>query len=365
MFSHKVFVPVLVGTQQLESVSDRLGDSFSFSITGSDGFRQASCIVGGNRNYLETWMEERLGYHWRAEDRAGNIVWEGLVWSLALTDEGWEQSVSLGNLANRINVLYASIIGQRLRVGWADDLDSQTKYGIKEVIHTVGGGLGMVAARAAAYRDLQLSTSAWPGRSKKYTGAPGTSLRVGLKGYFSTLDWRIYNDVTGGTANSSAMVEKITVDPGVGVGQFINSVQADTNVLQFPDYHNRDRYAGSILRDLVSSGDGTNPWVLGVYESRVLRYEQLATEINALWAEGAPYPTNLSGAVLYPWLIRPNTVIQAPWLSKGRTLTNSLEDPTVLIVKEVSFTAPYAVSIVGTDDTRIQVALNQIQMGRW
>jgi hypothetical protein len=347
-----------------EDLTLRVGDSWRQLIDNEEGFRSASCNISGDRAYLREWFETGLGKHWRTEDLYGNTVWEGMVWALSLVDEGWQQSRSLDTFGNRLRVLYDSTVtGERLHAPgtttWYEDTDSQAIYGIAEVIQTAGA---TDATGAGGLGALELDRLAWPGRSKQKSEAGGTTLSIQLRGYMSTLAWRIYNDTTGGTANSSAMVTKIVT----AVGQFISSTTVETNVFPFEDYHNRDRYALSILRDLLSRGDGTDPWTMGVYEDRVLRYEAVATDVNMLWLENQPTPVRLDGSQVYPWLVRPNDVIRTPWIVPGYTLNeNPNRDPTVMTVKEASFSSPYTVSLIGTDDERVEILLTRIQKTRW
>lgn len=362
---HKLFTSLLESPfKQLEDVTWRVGDSWSHSITEQEGFKSASTTIGGNREYLNELFESALGQHWRTEDDNNQTVWEGMVWSLSLTDEGWQYSRSLDAFGNRLRILYKSTAtGERLHApsyaGWQEDAASQAQFGIKEVIKSIGE---TNAARALGLADIELARLAWPGRSKRYTGASGTTLSIQLRGYMDTLAWRIYNDLTSGLEDSSVMVDRIVA----AAGQFISATDVQTNVFDFSAYHNRDRSALSILRDLVSTGDGTNPWMIGVYEDQVLHYQARPTEVNMHWSKGAPEPTRLGGQPVCPWMIRPGDVIRSDWILPGYTLSESVgQDPIVLQVKEASFSAPYKVSLTGADDEQVEILLNRIKMTKW
>jgi len=360
-----MFTSILASTfKQLEEMTWRVGDSWSHSATDQEGFKSGSATIGGNRVYLNELFENGLGRHWRTEDFEGNTAWEGMVWSLQLVDEGWQYTRSLDAFANRLRVLYSSTAtGERLHAPssstWEENTDSQAQYGIREMIHSIGE---TNATRALGLADIELADLAWPGRSKRYTGATGTTLSIQLRGYMDTLAWRIYNDLTSGLEDSSVMVDRIVS----GVGQFINSTEVETNTFDFSAYHNRDRYALSILRDLVSTGDGTNPWIIGVYEDRVLHYQSRPTTVNLHWAKGSPNPTQIGGQPVQPWMIRPGDVIRSDWILPGYDLDIAVgEDPMVLQVREASFQAPYRVSLTGADDEQVEIMLNRIQKTRW
>lgn len=362
---HKRFTSILDSSfYQIEDMTWRVGDSWSHSITDQEGFKSGSAKIGGDRAYLSDLFESALGQHWRTESPDGRIVWEGMVWSLQLVDEGWQYSRSLDSFSNRLRVLYSSsVTGERLHAPgyatWEEDTDSQAKFGIRELIHTIGEA---TATRALGLADIELANMAWPGRSKQHSGSSGTSLQVTLRGYMDTLGWRIYNDLTSGLDDCSVMVGRIVS----GVGQFINGVTVETNTFQFPAYHNRDRYALSILRDLVSLGDGTDPWIIGVYEDRELYYQSRPETVNMHWAKGAPTPTRLGGQPVDPWMIRPGDVIRSDWILPGYTLgLSSLQDPMVLQVREVSFNAPFTVSLTGANNEQIEILLSRIEKTRW
>lgn len=361
---HKRFTSVLSSLfKQLEDMTWRVGDSWSHSITDQEGFKSAQATIGGDRKYLNEFFESALGQHWKTEGPDGETVWEGMIWSLQLVDEGWQYSRSLDSFSNRLRVLFSSsVTGERLHAPsaatWEEDTNSQAKFGIRETIHSIGE---TTAARALGLADIELANLAWPGRSKRYTRATGTTLQISLRGYMDTLGWRIYNDLTSGLEDSSIMVGRIVT----GVGQFINSAVVQTNVFDFSAYHNRDRYALSILRDLVSTGDGTNPWIIGVYENRDLYYQARPTKVNMHWAKGSPTPTGLSGQLIQPWNIRPGDVIRSDWILPGYSLSLTSEDPMILQVREVSFQMPYQISLTGADNEQVEILLNRIKKTRW
>lgn len=367
IFRHKIYPGVLIEEPKNPiDVTWRIGDSWSHVINDEEGFKSASCALGGDRAFLRQWFEDRLGGHWKVEDSSGREVWSGMIWSMRLVDEGWEQTRSLDDFANYVQVVYQSrVTGGRLTMPapgtWYSDTVSAAKFGIKTLIQTIGEA---TAARAGQLGQTQIANHAWPGRSKNKTDAGGTSLSINLRGYMSTLAWRSYNNTTlTGMANCNTVIgQAITA-----VGQFIKATVLESNAVQFSQYHNRDRIALTLLRDIVSLGNASQePMSIGVYEDRTLYYWTTPTTHNLIWHAAHPAPVRLDGSIKEPWLIRPGDVIRAPWLIPGYMLNESANrDPTTIQIKETSFTSPYTVSLTGTHDERLDILLNRIQNTKW
>lgn len=149
---------------------------------------------------------------------SGQRAWWGLVWSFTVQEEALATRYSLDSLANRVRVRYTNndpaseAEGEALVTPWADDLQSQAAYGIKEL------ELRLDVAdqtQAEAYRDRQLelrasvrpnlSPSAPPSLPGKGAGGLGLSLSLECKGYWHTLNWRYYEQAAGRIENRSGL----------------------------------------------------------------------------------------------------------------------------------------------------------------
>ena len=109
--------------------------------------------------------------------------------------------LTLDDLTNRARVIYgklepeATAAGVRTSTTWADDLTSQTIYGVKENQYEMDLS---TAVQADALRDQNLA------KYKRVSPRPVVGLGAGvsqvvveLRGYWSTLDWRYYSNAIG------------------------------------------------------------------------------------------------------------------------------------------------------------------------
>ena len=144
----------------------------------------------------------------------------------------------------------------------------------------------------------------------------------------------------------------------------MDGVQISPNAEEIPAYHNRDRFALTILSEIARMGDGVAPWQFGMYEDRTFYYQPVPTVPTMIWPKEAAQPYLVGGGLVLPWLIRPGDVIRVPWLMRGHTpiVENIWRDPMTVVVREVATKMPYSVSLTGTHDERLEVLLQRIQL---
>lgn len=138
-------------------------------------------------------------------DKTGSPVWWGYVEEVIIFLEDVQISVSLEDLYNKVCVRYAFITpdhssGEVLFTGFADDLASQSEFGVKEI--TLGQE-GIDDDFAENLRDTFLKGSALP-RSclSQRSKAGGAYALVKCAGWLKTLSWLSYQNVEGFYANT-------------------------------------------------------------------------------------------------------------------------------------------------------------------
>jgi len=144
-------------------------------------------------------------------------VWWGYIHEIIIYHQGVKIKVTLEQLFNRVVVTYSFLspdnkLGEQLETAVANDQASQNEYGIREtIVHRTN----IDDEFADNLRDTILAQKAWPtsqlsqiwGRTKDlppYKGdlPPGHSFATfSCKGWFSTLDWRSYENLEGFYAN--------------------------------------------------------------------------------------------------------------------------------------------------------------------
>ena len=267
---------------KLQAVSPLLtleAKSYSFAAIG--GPESASIEVSGPEVELlraADWIMCPVAIY-----QDGEIVWWGFVHNVALNLGGVSVGLSMEKFANRITVAYelaspGSDVGERATTAATNDTDSQTEYGIKELLAT---STASTATAAASYRDRLLEVLAIP---PKTLGMGDGSLGVTLecRGWWETFGWRSY-EYAGAWAGS--------------LGQSNNSglpvVMDDTYFQAYQSFQLRSVdddafYAAALDIHLVKSGGGGNP--LKFYITSDLTVDGSGVPVNVL-AYGITTPT--------------------------------------------------------------------------
>ncbi len=111
---------------------------------------------------LKDW-QLRLGQDVRVYDADGRLAWWGYLNSVRQRKNGFNYLLSLEDMANRVAVRFKDLTGdlpgEAGQTSWQEDLESQSIYGIKELLLHYGSLYPAAAAQVAA---MQLKSRAWP-----------------------------------------------------------------------------------------------------------------------------------------------------------------------------------------------------------
>lgn len=127
----------------------------------------------------------------------GSLVWEGYVHEVDVTAGGWRYRAGLGDVGNRIKILYDYenvdgdvISGETL---WGDELFSQGLFGVIERRVTASDTeeAGALALRARWLAEMSKASA------EVEPGGGGPVAMLYCKGWFSTLEWRYCLNDTG------------------------------------------------------------------------------------------------------------------------------------------------------------------------
>lgn len=167
-----------------------------YSASAIGGYDQAEVSVAGPKSLL--WEALRwLRYYAVIRNRNQTKVWAGFITGAVINTGGRQIGKSLEGMANRIAVAYSydDITGQSSRgtTDWADDDDSQSRYGVKELLQSQSD---IEAPQAEGQRDQALDMLSSPVSTIDITdGDIGGTLT--LTGIWATLDWKLYNQPGG------------------------------------------------------------------------------------------------------------------------------------------------------------------------
>lgn len=137
-------------------------------------------------------------------DPYGIPVWWGYIDQITVFLEGARFTVSLEDIYNRVSVTYSFIspdnkLADQLETADAQNTASQVEYGIKQVVlheHNLDDSF------AESLRDTFLDLHAWPSSLLSEKGDNSEIYaQLHCSGWFSTLNWLIYENTQGFYAN--------------------------------------------------------------------------------------------------------------------------------------------------------------------
>lgn len=167
-----------------------------FSAIAIGGYEYAELDLEGTAAELKNALGW-LRYYVIIRNRNHNAVWCGFVTGVSVNMGGKVREKTIDSMTNRIAVAYTydDANGQAVRetTDWADNLTTQSKYGVIERFESQGD---MSADEAESLRDNALDIYGRPSLSRSIgQKTPGGSLQC--RGLWSHLSWKIYNQPGG------------------------------------------------------------------------------------------------------------------------------------------------------------------------
>lgn len=344
------------GTQQLFSMTDQLS-SYSHELSAFGGYNSARIDFTARRDDIDEWIEYGLGRRIVTYDEAGDVIFEGFVNQLSARMGGLEFSVGpVLDISNYVRLIYSmNLFGQafRLTTAWAPDTDSISKYG--RVERVLSGG-NVSDSEADQIRDTYLAEHANPVTSREQSfsnDSGGLSVSLNVLGYFHWLDVYTYVSTTTGTVARSTLLQQVlAADPNEFLSSLTDNI--DTNsTLVAATWDDNDK-ALAVVKHIVSGGDANDQrWLFGIYQDRKAHYNVIPSEVEYLQALGSPTIEVMTTdeQPIYPWQVRPGKWLFFPDFLVGRVRSDEAlqNDPRALFVETVSFTAPWGLSINGSN----------------
>lgn len=340
------------------------------------GYRDARMSFSIGEIGAQEWLANGLGRHVTFFDAAQNVRWEGFVNVIkaGLGPLVLERGPIL-EVVNRCSVVYTPIVdatvdpivtGAEIETVISEDYDSQIRYAIQEEI--VSGGTlmddatytgGSVTNEAEAIRNAYLEEFKYPQLSQEINIGTGSVsyIQLELRGYRDFLSRYIYNNNIVSPATTvipDKLKAILAADPNGIFSTNYEHIQETAEFLQLtPAWENESRTAETIADEMVALGTGTDRRTyLAVYNNRLCYYDQIPSKIEYEYRinEGQPVITDLYGdAPIQPWEVTPGKWTIFPDVSPGQTVkvSNVREDPRIMFVESVKYTAPYTVELSG------------------
>ena len=134
------------------------------------------------------------------QEAGGGAAWWGYVNGFEIWDGRVGLRTDLDKMGNGVKVLYRDTEARTEQkylwseTSWANDLASQSMYGIKEKIYRLPVG---TLGTAEGLRNVLIETLGWPVVNPVIESMNKYRTFVYLKGWWDTLGWRIYNQTLG------------------------------------------------------------------------------------------------------------------------------------------------------------------------
>lgn len=351
-------------------------DSYEHTIARLGGYWKASFTVSGDMADTDWWLDEGLGLHVEVHDEAQVLIWEGFVDEVEATIGPLTvRRGPLTEVANSIRVHYQEIDNTGTVTDdddWEpagatlDDTDSQARYG---VLYQTFQADRLMTAEAQQVAAIYLAENAWPRTSKDWSlpGGSSPSVTVTCRGYAAFLDRYVYNNANAGVWDLDEKLVDI-LDADVANALF-DSANADItpNALQVVKQEERERTAWEAIKSLVALGDGSNNrYSFGVYANRRVVYEPWPSEIEYRQRIADPHQRteNAAGLEVMPWNVLPGRWLMIPDLLIGRVPPDTpfASDPRVMMLREVTYRAPYELQLSQEDPDETEGRIAQIAL---
>lgn len=342
-------------------------EGYSHSITVDKGFSSASITVKIRPIDAEKWFETILGYSVVVTDQNYDVVFEGIISTINLA-YGTYTAVRgpLFDIANRIIVQYTPVDfrvdppveGSQAETIAAEDINSQSRYGILETIIS-GGKLGIfeeIGNDADKIRDtyLQENKDAQTSNKSISIGTSTEFVTVSLEcvGFGKFLEVYVHNYTTLYTITVGNKIKDIIeADPNGIISRDFTSFEDNVNLTSSTETANKKAY--DIIKGLLTFGDDytDNRRTFGIYENRLIHYKSVPEDIAYYHniRGNTPFIADKNQNNVFPWSIRPAQWLQITGLivSAPSSYQTLRDDPRNVFIENVSFTAPFDLSVNG------------------
>lgn len=351
--------------------------SWQQNIVADGGYESASGSTEITYSELNNWLENGLMRDIHFFDHALVKGFEGFVNQVKI--KVGALVINRGpivEIVNKVAVIYQTqtyntnppIPGERVVSGFAEDSDSQDRYGTFETY--LSGGTGGQTEMEQA-RDTFLFDHKDPETTYDLTiGSASTpQLTLEILGYKHLLNRYHFSDTGVGKHNASVRItDVLTADPDSIFSSNYDNIT--TNALQVGVTDDDQHQASGVIADVVKYGDASdNRYLFGVYNDRVAYYNAIPTtvEYQHFLRDREQRITQLGGNTVYPWNVRPGKwLLLDDFLVGGAIPTNLAQlrnDPRAVFIESVKYSSPWGLQINGGKVYTIGQKLAKLGLG--
>ena len=343
--------------------------NYRHSISAMGGYDTASCAVavrsqGEGQEYLDRYLGCRVFAY---ADNPYEPIWEGFINRITFNSGGVSYSISLDEMANRVEVKYnndsvtVNQVGTYTTTTIANSTGSQNLYGIKHASFEFGYNRNGNAGHPNALRDTILAQRAFPQTSITKGGGGENLVSLEMLGFFHTLEWEVLSFAS---VNTNQFDVRIKTDflPLLGNGTtfFDNADTADiaaNAVATSGTVRNGQTFWEAIMK-IAEGGDATNYWIAGIGATnpqtgkRRLYYKQVnASTLYTARARDGLQIRNLYGRTIPPWTVKPDNTVLVSDVLVGYKASIQV-DPRLTYIFRIEYDAEQqSINYFGADDT--------------
>lgn len=348
--------------------------NYRHTIMAQGGFDTAQCDVAvRSQTEGQEFLDRYLGCRVFAyADNPYEPIWEGFINRITFNSGGMSATISLDEMANRVEVKYSNDsvttngVGAIATTTIANTTLSQSIYGIKHLSMEFGYNRNGNAGHPNALRDTTLAQKAYPQTSITQGGGSTNLVTLEMLGFFHTLEWEVLAFTSATTTQFDLRIKNDFL-PALGNGTtfFDNTDFADitTNATATSGtVRNGQTFWEAILK-IAEAGDAAKYWITGVGATNpqtgkrrlYYRIQNSATEYIARQKENLRI-RNLYGRIVPPWTVRPDRVVLVSDVLVGYN-TQVTVDPRLTYIFGISYDANrQEVQWQGADDTTAKSA---------
>ncbi len=317
----KLFAHPLQGKKAVGNMTQVIND-WARSTTFTGGPWQGTFKVFGEKEYLEQWFYEYLGYHLE-EVSFGQTTWEGFIWEIdfvdfdkthwtRLTQRGRRRRRTYETLFNKVKVAFTDpTSGNSGETSWREDTISQARYGIKqEVIYR---DVQSFIAENIAEEFLNMHSYPDPELIALEEGVEEPYLEVSVVGYVATAQFQFTGVTDDSSSDVGTWVEEI-FDTDL---QFLTRSRRVPNTRSIQQSLGERMRAWDLLENLLTLRNtaGTENYNITVEPGRLISYDVWSpTPIGYFW-NGALTTPNFDNMEERPRLIRPGVYRDTGYIS--------------------------------------------------
>lgn len=295
-------------------------DTYEHTISAVGGFESLTCTLVVSFEEAIDWLNNRLMCGCIAYGPDAQIIWEGYLASVEAQFGQEQRSASLEGMSNRVRVRYTTVLGTQAVTATASDTARQARYGVKDLVLSVGETVSAVAINTRDRALAQYKNPVMTPTTQIATGDLGDArLTLTFAGWYTTLGWVITARTSTSNTDTGTQVGDLIQASGVGIGatnnflatsrlSIITTGVADTELIAADTTYQQK------IESLLGKGNGTDRLAWGIYEDRAMHVEVWAgatpTDIHYQRYLGDGRLYDASDNVVQPWDARPNRMYQ-------------------------------------------------------